>query len=156
MSCDPKYGVHLDRLLQQFRHAPALDANLMASVVSYACTRLPLLKKAGKAAQIDRLIDAGAWSDAALALIEIELPGWKLRRVIYDDGEWFCSLSRQPNLPVEFDDTADARHEILPLAILMAFVEARRAVGNSYEASSTAVPELWPAPDNAVCCDNFT
>lgn len=156
MSCDPKYGVHLDRLLQQIRHAPVLDANLMASVVSYACTRLPLLKKAGKAAQIDRLIDAGAWSDAGLALIEIELPAWKLRRVIYDDGEWFCSLSRQPNLPVELDDTADARHEILPLAILMAFVEARRTAGVSHKTSSTAVPQISATPDYAVCCDNFT
>ena len=87
-----------------------------------ACTRLPAVK----ATRIDQLIEAGAWGEAALALIELELPAWKLRRLVYEDGQWLCSLSRQPNLPVALDDTADASHEVLPLAILRAFVEARR------------------------------
>jgi hypothetical protein len=51
--------------------------------------------KAGKAARIDQLIKAGAWSDAALTLIELELPAWKVRRLVYEDGEWFCSLSTE-------------------------------------------------------------
>ena len=29
---------------------------------------------------------------AALALVELELPAWKLRRLIYEDGEWLCSF----------------------------------------------------------------
>jgi hypothetical protein len=154
MSSDPKHD--LDRLKQQLRVAPALDARLVAIVVSHACTRLPVLKQSGKAAPIDRLIAAGAWSDVALALIELELPAWKLRRLIYEDGEWFCSLSRQPNLPVELDDTADARHEVLPLAILSAFIEARGRTRTSPETSSTAVPQIWPTSDYMTCCDYFT
>src|SRR6476659_10952614 len=78
------------------------------------------------AARIDQLIEARAWDDAALALIELELPAWKLRRLVYEDGEWLCSLSSHPNLSVALDDTVDARHEVLPLAILSAFIEARR------------------------------
>ena len=56
------------------------------------------------AARIDQLIEARAWNDAALALVELELPAWKLRRLVYEDGEWHCSLSRQPNLPVALED----------------------------------------------------
>lgn len=111
MLSNPKYEGRLDRLTEQLRLAPALTPDLISNVIADACTRLPVLNKAGKATRIDQLIEAGAWSDAALALIELELPEWKLRRLVYEDGEWFCSLSKQPNLPVVFDDTADACHE---------------------------------------------
>src|ERR1039458_1736768 len=125
MLSDPKHEDRLDRLAEQLRLAPALTADLTSNVAD-AYTRLPVLNKAGKATRIDQLIEAGARSDAALALIELELPVWKLRRLIYEDGEWFCSLSKQPNLPVTPDDTADASHEVLPLAILSAFITERR------------------------------
>jgi len=114
-----------------------------------------VLHRAGMAARIDQLIEAGAWSDAALALIELELPGWKLRRLVYEDGEWFCSLSKQPNLPVGFDDTADARHEVLPLAILSAFLEARRTTSAVRQTSSPTVPQVQPTSGIVICCDNF-
>jgi hypothetical protein len=128
MAPNSQHADHLDGLTQRLRVAASLTPDLIADVVSHACARLPALEKAGRTAQIDRLIEASAWSDVALALIEIELPMWKLRRLIYEDGEWFCSLSKEPNLPVQFDDTADARHDVLPLAILSAFVEARRGM----------------------------
>ena len=54
------------------------------------------------------------------------MPGWKLRRLVYEDGEWICSLSRNRQLPDWLDDAADARHETLALAILAAIVEAQR------------------------------
>jgi hypothetical protein len=82
MLFDPKHEDRLDRLMEQLRLAPALTADLISNVVAGACTRLPVLHRAGKAARIDQLIEAGAWSDAALALIELELPAWKLRRLI--------------------------------------------------------------------------
>jgi hypothetical protein len=114
------------------------------------------MKRAGKAAQIEQLIEAGAWDDAALAPIELELPAWKLRRLVYEDGEWLCSLSRQPNLPVALDDTADASHEVLPLAILSAFVEARRRASATRETSFQIVPPVRRSAGYAICCDNFT
>ena len=155
MLSDPKHQNRLDRLTEQLRSAQAVNGELVASVVSDACTRLPVLKQAGKAARIDQLIAAGAWSDAALALIELEIPAWKLRRLVYEDGEWFCSLSRQLNLPVALDDTADARHVVLPLAILSAFVEARRASSVARETKSPTAPHIWSTFNNAICCDNF-
>ncbi|HMJ42064.1 MAG TPA: hypothetical protein VK522_07275 [Pseudolabrys sp.] len=154
MLFDLKHGNHLDRLMEQLRFALVLTPGLLSNVISDVCTRLPVLRKAGKTAQIDRLIEARAWSDVVLALIEIELPTWKLRRLIYEDGEWFCSLSKQPSLPVDLDDTADARHDVLPLAIISAFVEARGRTIASHETGSTAVPQIWPV--SAAHCDKFT
>jgi len=150
-----KHTDGLDRLAEQLRLAPTLSPDLMSNVVADACTRLPVLNRAGKAARLDQLIEAGAWSDAALALIELELPAWKLRRLVYEDGEWFCSLSRQPNLPVGIDDTADARHDVLPLAILSAIIEARRRTNLAREPSSRTVPQVQPTSGYAICCDNF-
>lgn len=155
MLSDQEHSEGLNRLAEQLRLAEMLSPDLISNVVADACTRLPVLNKAGKAARLDQLMKAGAWSDAALALIELELPAWKLRRLVYEDGEWFCSLSKQPNLPVEFDDTADARHEVLPLAILSAFVEARRGTNAARETSFPTVPRVQPTTGFAICCDNF-
>ena len=155
MTTNPEHTQRIDRLTGRLRQASAVTPELVFAVATDLCTRLPVLAKAGKAGHIDRLIAAGAWSDAALALIEIELPAWKLRRLVHEDGEWFCSLSKELNLPLEIDDTADARHEILPLAILCAFAEARRRSGATRETQSTAAPRNWLALADTVCCDNF-
>jgi len=92
--------------------------------------------------------------DAALALIELELPQWQVRRIAYDEGEWYCALSRQRELPEWLDQSIETQHADLPLAILSAFVEAQRVPAPS---SRTSVP---PVPSNALyvalCCDNFS
>jgi uncharacterized membrane protein YhiD involved in acid resistance len=90
------------------------------------------------------------------ALRWLELPAWKLRRLVYEDGECLCSLSKQPNLSGALDDTADASHEVLPLAILSAFVEARRRTSAMRETSLQTVPQVRRTSGYAICCDNFT
>jgi hypothetical protein len=137
-------AMDLDRVDDELRRAPALAPDLFGKVIASTTVRFALLAKSGKTARIDRLIEAGAWTDAA----------WTLRRVIRGDGEWLCSLSRQPNLPMTLDDAAEARHEVLPLAILRAFVEARRRSGAAPQTIS-AVPRVRPTPDQSICCDNF-
>lgn len=152
MSSDHKPDQRLARLQQQLRFAPTVTPDLVFEVAASVCTRLPVL---AKASHVDRLIAAGAWTDVAFALIEIELPAWKLRRLVHEDGEWFCSLSKELNLPLAIDDTADAQHELLPLAILGAFVEARRRSCVAADNRSPSVPHILPASATAVCCDNF-
>jgi hypothetical protein len=153
MLFDPKHEDRFDRLTEQLRLSPALKPDhLISNVIVHACTRIP----AEKAARIDQLIEAGAWSDAALALVELELPAWKLRRLVYEDGQWLCSLSKQPNLPAALDDTADASHAVMPLAILTAFVEARRRASAMRETSLHTVPQVTRTSGYAVCCDNFS
>ena len=148
------YAVLYDRLDEELRFALQPTPDLFAKIVGGACSRIAGLSKSAKATQIDRLIKSNAWTDAALALLELELPAWQLRRLVCESGEWACSLSRQPNLPATLDDTADARHELMPLAILLAFVQARRTTEVTRQVVS-AVPAVQSAMDELVCCDNF-
>jgi hypothetical protein len=92
-----------------------------------------------------RLIDAEAWADAALALLELELPLWQVRRIAYDDGEWFCALSRERELPDWLDQSIEAQHADLALALLSAFVDAQ--IQNA-EVTRPSVPSVQPAPDS--------
>jgi hypothetical protein len=119
-------AVLLDRLDAAVRCAPQPTDGLVWKIIAGVCTRIPALRRAGKAGEIDRLAQSGAWADAALALIELELPAWTLRRLIRENGEWHCSLSRHPYVPIALDDTADASHEVMSLAILLAFLQALR------------------------------
>lgn len=154
MSPERTVEYDLDRAMRELQLAPALTAKLLARVVALTCTRLPLLTKAGKAAQMQHLIEAGANVDAVLALIALELPQWRLRRLEHDDGQWHCTLSRQRNLPIEFDQTAEGSHEDAAIAMLMAFVEALRMVRSDGETVARAAPAT-PVADYAICCDNF-
>jgi hypothetical protein len=150
------YAVLLDRLDDELLAAPEAVRAVFAKIIGSACSRIPVLSKSGKTARMERLIESGAWTEAAMALVESEIPGWKLRRLVYENGGWFCSLSRQPNMPAELDDSADAAHQVLPLAILWAFVEARRRSKAATEsASASEIPQFQPAAGGVVCCDNF-
>ena len=115
----------LQALLEELRAAPAASPDMLARIMRHGCTRLWTLNAKGRA-HLSRLIEEGAWTDAALALIATELPQWSLRRLVHEDGEWLCSLSRCPSIPLDLDDTADASHEDATLAILGAFFEAQR------------------------------
>jgi hypothetical protein len=144
-----------DDLSHRLHSAQAITPDLMSDVIYATCTRLPLLNQSGLvAARINRLMQSSAWVDACLALIEVELPGWTLRRLAYDDGEWHCALSNQPNLPVELDDTVDTSHHDLALALLSALVEACRSA-LAVAGESARGPQVQAATAHVVCCDNF-
>ena len=87
-------------------------------------------------------------------MIALELPQWKLRRVLYEDGEWHCSLSRQTQLPIELDEVAEGSHEALPLAVLIALLHARRDL-TGREDGATEVPPVNSGAGYTMCCDNF-
>src|SRR5262245_4234139 len=153
MSLDVKEEERLGNLARRLRGANAVTAELLLDVIANGCVRLAALGGAAQA-KLKWLIEAGAWTDAAMALVELELPQWKLRRLVLDDGEWFCSLSRQPGLPIGYDQTAEATHGSLPTAILMAFIEARRAASADV-LWKTTVPLVHPIRADAICCENF-
>jgi hypothetical protein len=154
MSFGSDQAVLLDRLDEAVRFAPQPTHGLVSKIIAGACSRIPVLSKAGKAAGIDRLVECGAWADTALTLIALELPDWTLRRLIREEGQWHCALSRHPNLPTDFDDTADATHAVMPLAILLAFLQARRRTALAAQ-SVPAMPLADPAWAGLVCCENF-
>jgi len=145
----------LGELNARLRDAGKADAALINEVIYAACRRYPSLGQTEKSARLAQLIQSGAWTDAALALIDLELPLWQVRRLAYDDGEWHCALSRERELPDWLDQATEARHADLALAILCAFVEAQRL---SAPESRTSVPDARGTTRDfyeAMPIDNF-
>ena len=135
--------------------ADTATADLMSEVIGETCRRFPSLGQTEKTARLERLIATGAWTDAALALIDLELPQWQIRRIAYDEGEWHCALSRQRELPEWLDQSIETRHADLPLALLSAFVEVQRVSAPSTGTSVPAVPQSPHAFYEPLSCDNF-
>ena len=142
-------------LSDRLRDADAVTADLMAEVVGQACRRFPLMGESERTARLQRLIATGAWTDAALALVDLELPLWRVRRLAYDEGEWYCALSRQRELPDWLDQSIEGHHAELALAILTALVDAKASVAPARGTSVPAVPREPSAPYDPLCCDNF-
>jgi hypothetical protein len=145
----------LGGLTDRLRDAGEVDAAVMAEVTCAVCRRYPSIGQSEKTARLERLIGSGAWIDAALALIDLELPFWQIRRLAYDDGEWHCALSRERELPDWLDQSIETRHADLSLAILCAFVEAQHGSVPESHASIPAVRRSESPLYEAVCMDNF-
>jgi hypothetical protein len=154
MSFDTNQEAGLGELQEQLRRAPAITVDLIADVIARTGLRSSAQSPARRT-RILRLVQAGAVVEAALALLALELPGWKLRRLVYEDGEWICSLSKHRELPDWLDDAAEAHHETLALAIVAAFVEAQSRAADSDRIKVPTVPQEPRTTDCALCCDNF-
>jgi hypothetical protein len=139
----------------RLRDAHAVTSELMAEVIGETCRRFPSVGQSKKSERIERLIQTAAWIDAALALIDLELPLWQVRRIAYDEGEWYCALSRERELPDWLGRSVETHHADLALAILSAFVDARRLASPRSRTSVPAVPRHANPLYEPVCCDNF-
>ena len=139
---------------EKLRAADDVTPELMAEILDVTCRRPPFQGRSAKVLRLKQLTEAHAWTDAAQALLELELPLWQIRRIAYDAGEWHCALSRQRELPDWLDQSIEARHRDLALAILTAIVEAAKAAASS----STSVPAASSKLSSnyiPLCCDNF-
>ena len=144
-----------DDLTDRLRDAYAVTAEFLSDIIGQTCRRFPSTGQSGKTTRIERLIESGAWTDAALALIDLELPQWQLRRIAYDEGEWHCALSRQRELPDWLDQAVETHHADLALAILCAFVEAERISAPAGRSSVPVVPHKEDAFYQPILSDNF-
>lgn len=139
----------------KLRAADDVTPELMAEILEISGRRFLLRGRDEQARCFNHLIEAHAWVDVALALLELELPLWHIRRIAYDGGEWYCALSRQRELPDWLDQSIEARHRNLALAILTAFVEAQPT---TEPLSNTSVPASFgrlDPDDMPLCCDDF-
>lgn len=143
--------IAIEQLTGRLQQTGAVAPATIVDVIAHACCSIgaqpPYVR-----AHLDRMIAAGAWIDAALTLLELEAPQWRLRRLACDDGEWFCALSRQPQLPIELDDMAEGRHGTAAIAILIALVETRKRAA---PAALMAPAGLEARHATALICDNF-
>lgn len=142
-------------LSDRLRGSDAVTDDLLGDVIRKYCRQPSSAGQIEKTARINQLIDSRAWTDAALALIDLELPLWQVRRIVYDQGEWHCALSRQRELPDWLDRSIEGCHADLPLAILCAFIDAKDAAASASRGSVPFVQRAANALCEPVCCDNF-
>ena len=98
----------------RLRDASAITVELMSDIIRGSCRRFPSQGQRGKCARVEELMRLGAWTEASLALLDLELPQWQIRRLAYDEGEWYCALSRQRELPDWLDQSVEARRISTP------------------------------------------
>ena len=139
----------------RLRDACGVTAEFLSTIIGATCRRFSSASPNAKTARVERLIQSGAWTDAALSLIDLELPQWQVRRLAYDDGEWHCALSRQRELPDWLDQPIETHHADLALAILSAFVEAQRVSAPPSRTSVPMVPQDANPLYEPVYSDNF-
>jgi hypothetical protein len=142
-------------LNDRLRDADVVTADLISEIMGETCRRFPPIRPTEKTARIEQLIGSDAWTDAALALIDLELPQWQVRRIAYDGGEWYCALSRDRELPDWLDQSVQAHHQDLALAILAAFVEAQAVTTPLSQPSVPTVRHETSTTYVAASCDNF-
>ncbi len=140
---------------ERLRDVGAATPELIAEVIDLACRRFPPQGQTAKTARIEQLINARAWTEVALALIDLELPLWQVRRIAYDEGEWYCALSRERELPDWLDRSIEARHADLTVAILSAFVEAQCIAASESRPSVPTTPRQVDPLYEPLCSDHF-
>jgi hypothetical protein len=134
--------------------APAAD--LLSSALDLMSTHCALPDRADRARRIRALIDAQAWIDAALAIVDLDR-SHAVRQISHDDGEWSCRIGSRWAIPDWLDNSVQFTHRVLPLAILGALLDAR-AQSEEAVAPATSVPlsrsgRGYAIP--AVSCDNY-
>lgn len=137
---------------ERVRCAEAVSQGLIADVL--AAGQLPSWQPT-RSKRLGQLVRAGAWTDVALELIELELPQWKLRRLAYEDGEWCCALSRQRELPDWLDQAVEGRHADLVLAILSALIEGLHLTDHAGATETPPAPAGGSTLFEAILSDNF-
>lgn len=139
---------------QAFADAETPTTALFMELLADACRRVAPMRQVLPMARIKQMIAARAWTDAALALVALAAPQWQMRRLAYDDGEWHCALSRQRDMPDWLDQTVEAHHQSMPLAILCALAEATTGSAPSHLATVSA--SHGPGDGfEPMLCDNF-
>src|SRR5262245_57661569 len=158
----PDQSSPLAALSETIGRAEAPTVGLFADAMVRTGTISAALPSNEDARRVRSLIEAEAWTDAALELLAVALPGWSLVRLARDDDEWCCTLARHWQLPDWLGETVETRHVALPLAILAAVVEASEAqlevAGAASSGRRGTVPACGRNADAAaqvLCCDNF-
>lgn len=133
-----------------------VTGDVAAAVLDLALALCATSNRAERAQRIRELIGAKAWTDAALAMVELARSR-AVRRLSREDGEWHCTIGSQWPLPDWLDDAVEFGHAALPLAILGALVEAlaRNPAENAPIASVPQSPSDLVDSIPTVSCDNY-
>jgi hypothetical protein len=127
---------------------------LVSAALELMMVRRPLPYPAAVRERVRAMIDAQAWTDAILAIADIDRSR-VIRHVVHDDGEWHCRIGSHLAVPHWLDEHAEFSHPVLALAILGALVDATSAATGSSAASTSRRPTADDEAVSAVGCDNY-
>jgi len=155
MQADAETEQTFGALLDCVRQAGRVTPQLMTAILDAAHAHSAIPHRTHQAKRIRRLIDAAAWTEAALAIAEFDRSR-AVRRITHEDGEWCCTVGSQWPVPDWLDETIVFSHELLPLAIVGALLDATRQ-GAAATPRATSVLRCQPRSSDAatVSCDNF-
>ncbi len=154
MQSNVNRGAALDQIVARLDEAERLSNGLWAEVLGALAERISFMAGRPSVSRLHTFAADGAWVDAAFALIELELPAWQLRRIVSDDGEWYCALSRATCVPEWLDQAVEASHRDLAVALLKVAIEAMREGDRRVARRPLTVPQIRE-PRQFLCCDNF-
>ena len=120
--------IDFDELDPALRSAPTFSARLFRKVLQ-GCTRLESLRQLGRVAALEKLAEAGAWTDATLRLLELELPNWS--------------------------GASSERATIGPVPYPANRICALRSMTRRKSGPPWRIPQIRLALGIPVCCDNF-
>ncbi len=125
---------------------------MLSEIVAETARRL---SAPAKAAQLHQLIEAGALTEAAFALINLELPLWAKFAASPTMNASGTAPCRQRELPEWLDQAIETTHSSLTLAIVSIYIETLRQIEASREPSRPSVPQTRGDQFEPVCCDNY-
>ena len=106
-------------LSERIHDATVATSTLLREVIDATCRRFSSGGQNARTMRIERLLAAAALAEAALALIDLELPQWQVRRIAYDGGEWYCALSRERELPDWLDQSIEGHQAVVEVDELL-------------------------------------
>lgn len=142
------------QLRNKISQAPAATSALVSAALGVVAARRPIAHRAVQTQQIRDLIDAKAWTDAVLAIADLDRSR-AIQHLVYEDGEWHCRIGSHWALPHWLGDSAEFGHPVLALAILGALIDT---LGWAEEADLLPAPPLSCGEVDAipaVSCDNY-
>ena len=140
---------------ERLRGAHAVTSELMSEVIGECMPAVSIHPTGREYGADQRPISSGAWTDAALPLLDFELPQWRVRRTAYDEAEWYCALSRERELPDWLDRSIEASHAD---SRWRSSARSSRLNASAYlpQPSVPTVPRAIIPLYEPVCCDNFS
>src|SRR5262249_54078036 len=145
-----------EEVRREIDRADAVTAALASAVLDLTLARCASPNRFGQAQRIRELIGAKAWTDAAIALVELD-SSHVLRPIGRDDGEWRCVIGSRWALPEWLDDTVESSHAVMPLAILGTLLAAFGQCA-APRVPAASVPGSRPDTRDVIAtavCENF-
>jgi hypothetical protein len=143
------------KVRSEISRTPTATSYLVAAALDLVVARRPLPYPTPQMQRVRALIDAQAWTDAVLAIADLDRSR-AIQYLVYEDDEWHCRIGSHWALPNWLGDGAEFSHPVLALAILGALIDTLAWTPTTVPPVSA--PEWRSGETNAIpaiSCENY-